>query len=123
MPVLKIETNQPLSPEQTAALMGKSTDMLCSVLGKDKTYMMVYVDAGCSMMFNGSTEPFAFVQLRQFAFEENQAAGIIAGISAQVNAVDVRVLPAGQVVEHVDRELAVLVVGSRRDRIVEVPVG
>ena len=61
MPVLKIETNQTLSREQTTALMEKSTDMLCRVLGKDKTYMMVYVDAGCSMMFNGSAEPFAYM--------------------------------------------------------------
>jgi phenylpyruvate tautomerase PptA (4-oxalocrotonate tautomerase family) len=81
MPVLKIETNQTLSDDQTAALMEKSTDMLCRVLDKPKTYMMVYIDSGCSMMFNGTADPFAFVQLRQFAFDKKQAAGIIAGIS------------------------------------------
>ena len=81
MPVLRIETNQTLSEEQTAALMEKSTDMLCSALDKPKTYMMVYVDSGCSMMFNGTAEPFAFVQLRQFAFEKEQAAGVIKAIS------------------------------------------
>ena len=105
MPVLKIETNQPLSREQTAALMKKSTDMLCRVLGKDKTYMMVYVDAGCSMMFNGSTEPFAFVQLRQFAFEEDQAAGIIEGISAFI-ADELQVSPNRQYIQLAEMESA-----------------
>lgn len=81
MPVFKIETNQPLSQEQTATLMEKSTGMLCSVLEKPKTFMMVYVDSGCSMMFNGTTEPFAFAQLRLFAFEEELAKGIIKAIS------------------------------------------
>jgi phenylpyruvate tautomerase PptA (4-oxalocrotonate tautomerase family) len=105
MPVLKIETNQTLSQEQTAALMEKSTNMLCSVLGKDKTYMMVYVDAGCSMMFNGSTEPFAFVQLRQFAFEEDQAAGIIKGISTFI-ADELQVNPDRQYIQLTEMENA-----------------
>ena len=82
MPVFRIETNQTLSQDQTAALMEKSTDMLCSVLEKPKTFMMVYVDTGCSMMFNGTADPFAFVQLRQFAFSEEQAPRIIKEISA-----------------------------------------
>jgi len=81
MPVFRIETNQILSKEQTTALMAKSTAMLCNALEKPKTFMMVYVDTGCSMMFNGTTDPFAFVQLRQFAFEEEHAAGIIASIA------------------------------------------
>jgi phenylpyruvate tautomerase PptA (4-oxalocrotonate tautomerase family) len=84
MPVLRIETNQKLSQEQTTDLMERSTDMLCRVLEKPKTFMMVYVDAGCNMMFNGNTAPFAFVQLRQFAFEENQTAEIITAISSFV---------------------------------------
>ncbi len=82
MPVLRIETNQLLSQDQTTTLMQKSTDMLCSKLDKPKTFMMVYVDAGCNLMFNGTAEPFAFVQLRQFAFEEEQTAGIIKAILA-----------------------------------------
>lgn len=81
MPVLKIETNQGLSREQTTTLMEKSTDMLCDVLAKPKTFMMVYVDSDCNLMFNGNMEPFAFVQLRQFAFEEEEAAGIIAAVT------------------------------------------
>ena len=105
MPVLKIETNQTLSREETASLMEKSTDMLCRVLGKDKTYMMVYVDSGCSMMFNGSAEPFAFVQLRQFAFEEGQAAGIIEGISAFI-ADELRVNPDRQYIQLAEMESA-----------------
>jgi phenylpyruvate tautomerase PptA (4-oxalocrotonate tautomerase family) len=105
MPVFRIETNQTLSREQTAVLMEKSTDMLCSVLGKDKTYMMVYVDAGCSMMFNGSTEPFAFVQLRQFAFEKDQAAGIIEGLSTFI-ADELQVNPDRQYIQLTEMENA-----------------
>lgn len=81
MPVLKIETNQLLSQEQTAVLMNDATDMLCRVLDKPKTYMMVHVDSGCSLMFNGSTDPFAFLQLRLFAVPEGDASKLISGIS------------------------------------------
>jgi hypothetical protein len=53
--------------------MEKSKDMLCRVLEKPKTFMMVYVDSGCSIMINGTADPFAFAQLRQYAFSEEQA--------------------------------------------------
>ena len=41
MPVFRIETNQTLFQEQSSALMEKSTDMLCKVLEKPNTFMMV----------------------------------------------------------------------------------
>ena len=81
MPVFRIETNQSLSEEHTAALMKSSTEMLCRVLEKPKTFMMVYIDSGCSIMFNGTTDPFAFVQLRQFSFKEEQTPDVIKEIS------------------------------------------
>jgi phenylpyruvate tautomerase PptA (4-oxalocrotonate tautomerase family) len=81
MPILKIETNQTLSKEDTSDLMQKSTDMLCRVLDKPKTFMMVYIDSGCSIMFNGTNEPFALVQLRLFAVPDDAAPGIIKEIT------------------------------------------
>lgn len=81
MPVFRIETNQALTGEQTQELLEKSTDMLCRVLNKPKTFMMIYIDSGCSMMFNGTTDPFVFVQLRLFKFPEEEVPGIIKNIS------------------------------------------
>lgn len=98
MPVLRIETNQELSRDQTAALMEKATEMLCSALGKPKTFMMIYVDSGCSIMFNGSTAPFAFVQLRQFAFDEKRVAGIIEVIGTFISS-ELKVSPDRQYIQ------------------------
>jgi phenylpyruvate tautomerase PptA (4-oxalocrotonate tautomerase family) len=91
MPVMRIETNQSLSQEATTDLMKAATDMLCRVLEKPKTFMMVSVDSGCRMMFDGSTDPCAFVQLRLFAVSDDDAPGIIHQISDFISeALDVK---------------------------------
>lgn len=81
MPILRIETNQDLTDEQKQQLLEKSTDMLCRVLDKPKTFMMVYIDAGCCMLFEGSADPAALIQLRLFAFDEEKVPAIIADIT------------------------------------------
>ena len=81
MPILRIETNQDLTTEQKQQLLEKSTEMLCRVLDKPKTFMMVYIDAGCCMMFDGNPDPLALVQVRVFAFPEEAVPGIIADIT------------------------------------------
>ena len=81
MPVFRIETNQTLTKNETSALMEKSTEMLCQLFAKPKTFMMIYIDSGCSIMFDGNKDPFAFVQLRQFSFSDDQAPKIIGEIS------------------------------------------
>lgn len=78
MPLLRIQTNATVPEDKRDALLKKASRTVAQQLGKPENYMMVSLETGRPMMFAGTSEPAAFMELR--------AIGLPAGKTGQLSA-------------------------------------
>jgi phenylpyruvate tautomerase PptA (4-oxalocrotonate tautomerase family) len=64
MPLLKINTNRPLSGEQRADLLKTASKTVAEILGKPERYVMVTLEHNPDMMFAGACAPAAYLELK-----------------------------------------------------------
>lgn len=64
MPYLKIQTNQKLSESAEKEFLEKASATVSRELGKPESYVMVAIDPPRPMMFAGSDEPTAYLELK-----------------------------------------------------------
>ncbi|MDT8387433.1 MAG: phenylpyruvate tautomerase MIF-related protein [Thiogranum sp.] len=72
MPMLKIQTNQPLAAQQRQALVSKASQAVADLLGKPERYVMVSLERNPDMLFGGNDEPLAYLELKSIGLPENQ---------------------------------------------------
>jgi len=70
MPYLKIETNKSLNEAAVQALLKKSSAFTATLLGKPEKWIMVSLLQGAPMMFDGSIDPAAYVELKSISLTE-----------------------------------------------------
>jgi phenylpyruvate tautomerase len=77
MPYLKIQTTAAVSGQRsvvssatdpTQAFLKKASRLVAQELGKPEQYMMVSLEPASAIMFAGSTEPAAFLELKAIGF-------------------------------------------------------
>ena len=68
MPLLSIETNQPPRDDDTLRDM---SDMVASLLGKPASYVMIKYTHNTHMLFAGTDEPLAYVQLKSLGLPKH----------------------------------------------------
>lgn len=78
MPYLKLDTNLELDSKTTKELLSKSSAKLSSVLGKPESYVLVHINSGQTMMFAGSTDPLAYLELKSIGLLYDQAPSLSA---------------------------------------------
>jgi phenylpyruvate tautomerase PptA (4-oxalocrotonate tautomerase family) len=78
MPVLKVQTNVDI--EDKDVFMQEATALLSEVLGKPAQYIMVIPEPGTDMLFAGSREPAAYVELKSISLPEDETAEISAAL-------------------------------------------
>jgi phenylpyruvate tautomerase PptA (4-oxalocrotonate tautomerase family) len=81
LPILTLDTNQSIEPEHGTELLHKATDLLVNMLDKPKSSIMVRINPGAHLMIDDSTEPTAYIQLKLFAFPQEQAAEFVKTIT------------------------------------------
>ncbi len=65
MPFLCIETNHPFAHEdEEASLAREASRLVSSLLGKPEQYVMVSIRSTPTMLFAGSAEPLAYLELK-----------------------------------------------------------
>jgi len=64
MPFLNIRTNQQLAESAAKSLASKASARVAELLGKPEAYVMVSVETGANMLFAGSDEPLAYLELK-----------------------------------------------------------
>ena len=72
MPLLKIQINQSLTDEQQVELLNEGSKLVAQELGKPEQYVMVIVEPAAPMMFAGSTEPTAYLELKSIGLPETK---------------------------------------------------
>jgi phenylpyruvate tautomerase len=64
MPYLKIQTSKPIDAKASEAFLKKASQLVAKELSKPEDYVMVSLEPAGAMLFAGSTEPSAFLELR-----------------------------------------------------------
>ena len=64
MPYLKIQTNQEIDASTQQALLKNASSLVADQLGKPESYVMVTMDPPRPMLFAGSDEPTAYLELK-----------------------------------------------------------
>jgi phenylpyruvate tautomerase len=72
MPYLKITTSKSIDAERKHKLLTAASKMVATELGKPEQYMMVSVESQVSMLFGGTEEPCAFLELRGLGLPESK---------------------------------------------------
>ncbi|MES9972593.1 MAG: phenylpyruvate tautomerase MIF-related protein [Candidatus Thiodiazotropha sp.] len=72
MPLLKITTNQSLDQDQTDALLKHASESVAAVLGKPEKYVMISLHHNPQMLFDGSSDLLAYLELKSIGLPDDQ---------------------------------------------------
>lgn len=64
MPFLKIQLNRSLSQDQTQRILSLASQKVAKELNKPESYVMVALSGDGNMLFAGTDEPTAYVELK-----------------------------------------------------------
>jgi phenylpyruvate tautomerase PptA (4-oxalocrotonate tautomerase family) len=73
MPYLKITTSQSIDAQQKRELLKAASWLVATELGKPEQYMMVSAETPVPMLFAGTDQPCAFLELRGIGLPESKA--------------------------------------------------
>ncbi|MDR1305203.1 MAG: hypothetical protein LBK76_08285 [Verrucomicrobiales bacterium] len=80
MPVLKIQTNLAISEQEQNDVLKAVSRLAAKELGKPERYVMVSIEAAATMLFGGTDDPCAFVELFSLGLLADQASRLSAMI-------------------------------------------
>ena len=72
MPLLKIQTNNVLDTTQQETLLSRASQQLAEALGKPERYVMVAMQPQASMLFAGTDDPLAYLELKSIGLPEDK---------------------------------------------------
>ncbi|GAB4366336.1 MAG: phenylpyruvate tautomerase MIF-related protein [Methylohalobius crimeensis] len=72
MPYLRVETNLELSSDKRESILKEASAQLVDKLGKPERFVMVQVVGGADLIFGGTSDPAAYVELKSIGLPENQ---------------------------------------------------
>ena len=82
MPLLKIQTNAPISADKMKALATSASRAVADILGKPERYVMVSIEANPAMLFGGSDDPLAYLELKSIGLPGNKTGEFSAALAA-----------------------------------------
>lgn len=85
MPLLKIETNQPLDTDVQTRLTGKASQQVAALLGKPERYVMVSLQVNPAMLFGGNNDPLAYLELKSIGLPEARTAELSQALAELMN--------------------------------------
>ena len=81
MPYLKIETNLDLAAPRQSELLSAASSRVAAMLGKPESYVMVALDAGKPMLFGGSDQPLAYLELKSIGLPRDRTTELSAQLT------------------------------------------
>lgn len=76
MPYLAVSTNAEISKETANLFLKEASQAVADVTGKPEQYVMVKIAAGQPLLFAGTDEPAAFLELKSIGFPHTGVEGI-----------------------------------------------
>ncbi|MDH5327747.1 MAG: phenylpyruvate tautomerase MIF-related protein [Gammaproteobacteria bacterium] len=85
MPYLSIQTNQGPDQINTNELLRKASLTVAEILGKPESYVMVALPDPVPMMFAGSSEPLAYLELKSIGLPDAQTSQLSQSLCALIS--------------------------------------
>jgi len=95
MPLLKIQTNQPIDVDRQKSLISRASQQVAGILGKPERYVMVIVEHNPAMLFGGSDAALAYLELKSIGLPESKTADFSRTLAGLLN--DELGLPADRI--------------------------
>jgi len=80
MPTLILTTNVPTPEEQRKRILAAASSKVAEVLGKPESYVMVLLRIEPDMLFAGTSDPTAYLELKSLGLPEDQTAHLSAAL-------------------------------------------
>ncbi|MGD2116754.1 MAG: phenylpyruvate tautomerase MIF-related protein [Chromatiales bacterium] len=74
MPLLRVTTNQPIESGAKAQFLKQASSETASMLGKPESYVMVILEQNPDMLFAGTVDPLALVELKSLGLPHDKTA-------------------------------------------------
>ena len=81
MPYLKIQTNLPLSPRAERTILKSASALVASELDKPESLVMVALQPDTAMLFAGTDDPVAFLELKAIGLPGKKTKKLSAALS------------------------------------------
>ena len=86
MPLLKIESNRDPDAEARRALLSEASRRVAELLGKPERYVMVSFAHRPDMLFAGSDEAMAYLELKSIGLPESRTPELSRGLTELIQA-------------------------------------
>ncbi len=70
MPYLMIQTSQSVDEKKRQAILQKASQRVAEILGKPERYVMVALETDTPMIFDGSSDPTAYLEMKSIDLPE-----------------------------------------------------
>lgn len=84
MPYLKIQTNLPLSKKAGQTVLKSASALVATELEKPESFVMVALEPDTAMLFAGSDDPVAFLELKAIGLPAKQTKALSAALCALI---------------------------------------
>jgi phenylpyruvate tautomerase len=81
MPYLKLNTNVPITSQQSPKLLSALSKLMVQETGKPERYVLVELMENKAMLFAGTDEPLAYLECKSIGLSASQAKSISAAVS------------------------------------------
>ena len=85
MPLLMIETNQNSSDEHKTLFLKRLSESTASALGKPERYVMVGFRHNPNMLFAGTNDPLAYLELKSIGLPADRTGDLSATLSSIIS--------------------------------------
>jgi phenylpyruvate tautomerase PptA (4-oxalocrotonate tautomerase family) len=85
MPLLKIQTNVDIPEAKRQALLQKASLQVAEMLGKPEQYVMICLETGKEMLFAGSGDPLAYLELKSIGLPGDRTKAFSAGLCTLIS--------------------------------------
>lgn len=85
MPYLKIQTNQGIDSTTEQTMLHEASSLVAAELGKPESYVMVNLEPPRPMLFAGTDEPTAYLELKSIGLAESRINALSAALCMLIN--------------------------------------
>ncbi len=85
MPILTICTNVILDKDAEHALLSTASRHIAKALSKPERYVMTSCQSGCTMLFAGTADPLAYLELKSIGLQQSQTEELSAMLAELIN--------------------------------------
>lgn len=84
MPLLSVTTNAPIEAEHKSELLKTLSSLVAEQLGKPERYVMVQLQHNQDMLFAGSAEPLAYLEMKSIGLPQDETKNLSAALTTAV---------------------------------------